>query len=43
MGGKLQNNKGDRSNSITIGVADEHIGFVVGRGGRKYDGHHPVQ
>lgn len=24
----------DRSNSVTIGVADEHIGLVVGRGGR---------
>lgn len=24
----------DRSSSITIGVADEHIGIVVGRGGR---------
>lgn len=24
----------DRTNSLTIGVADEHIGFVVGRGGR---------
>ncbi|KAJ0047000.1 hypothetical protein Pint_05942 [Pistacia integerrima] len=26
--------KEDRSNSVTIGVADEHIGLVVGRGGR---------
>ncbi|XP_041022169.1 protein BTR1 isoform X2 [Juglans microcarpa x Juglans regia] len=33
-GGKFQNNKEDRSNSMTIGVADGHIGFVVGRGGR---------
>ncbi|CBI31382.3 unnamed protein product, partial [Vitis vinifera] len=33
-GGKFQNNKEDRSNSVTIGVADEHIGLVVGRGGR---------
>ncbi|XP_030489386.1 protein BTR1 isoform X2 [Cannabis sativa] len=33
-GGKFQNNKEDRSNSVTIGVSDEHIGFVVGRGGR---------
>ncbi|KAK9284057.1 hypothetical protein L1049_012317 [Liquidambar formosana] len=33
-GGKFQNNKEDRSNSVTIGVADEHIGVVVGRGGR---------
>ncbi|XP_057789465.1 protein BTR1 [Salvia miltiorrhiza] len=29
-----QPNKEDRSSSITIGVADEHIGLVVGRGGR---------
>ncbi|OVA17937.1 K Homology domain [Macleaya cordata] len=33
-GGKYHNNKEDRSNSVTIGVADEHIGIVVGRGGR---------
>ncbi|XP_077221323.1 binding to TOMV RNA 1L (long form) isoform X3 [Tasmannia lanceolata] len=45
-GGKFQNSKGlmssgrpsesheDRGNSVTIGVADEHIGAVVGRGGR---------
>lgn len=34
-GGKFQNNKQeDRSTSVTIGVADEHIGLVVGRGGR---------
>ncbi|XP_028107220.1 protein BTR1-like [Camellia sinensis] len=33
-GGKFQNNKGDQSNSVTIGIADEHIGVVVGRGGR---------
>ncbi|KAK3422224.1 hypothetical protein EUGRSUZ_G02737 [Eucalyptus grandis] len=33
-GGKFQNNKEDRSNSMTIGIADEHIGLVVGRGGR---------
>ncbi|XP_057979638.1 protein BTR1 isoform X2 [Malania oleifera] len=33
-GGKFQSNKEDRSNSVTIGVADEHIGFVVGRSGR---------
>ncbi|XP_061996337.1 protein BTR1 isoform X2 [Rosa rugosa] len=33
--GKFQNNKEDRSNnSVTIGVADSHIGLVVGRGGR---------
>ncbi|XP_020222551.1 protein BTR1 [Cajanus cajan] len=32
--GKFQNNKEERSNSLTIGVADEHIGLVVGRGGR---------
>lgn len=24
----------ERSNSMTIGIADEHIGLVVGRGGR---------
>lgn len=24
----------DRSTSVTIGVADEHIGVVVGRGGK---------
>ncbi|KAL5709731.1 Protein btr1 [Ranunculus cassubicifolius] len=34
VGGKFQNNKEDRSNTKTIGVADEHIGVVVGRGGR---------
>ncbi|KAG2729725.1 hypothetical protein I3843_01G257900 [Carya illinoinensis] len=33
-GGKFPSNKEDRSNSVTIGVADGHIGFVVGRGGR---------
>ncbi|KAL9258448.1 BTR1-like protein [Drosera capensis] len=33
-GGRFQNYKDDRSNSITIGVADEYIGVVVGRGGR---------
>ncbi|XP_009361432.1 protein BTR1 isoform X2 [Pyrus x bretschneideri] len=33
-GGKFQNAKEDRSNSVTIGVADEHIGLVLGRGGR---------
>ncbi|GMN52841.1 hypothetical protein TIFTF001_021985 [Ficus carica] len=33
-GGNFQNNKEERSNSVTIGVADDHIGFVVGRGGR---------
>ncbi|KAJ9553651.1 hypothetical protein OSB04_017696 [Centaurea solstitialis] len=33
-GGKFQNNKEDMSNSVTLGVADEHIGIVVGRGGR---------
>ncbi|KAK2969067.1 hypothetical protein RJ640_021106 [Escallonia rubra] len=31
---RFQNNKEDRSTSMTIGVADEHIGIVVGRGGR---------
>ncbi|GAB2286908.1 Protein btr1 [Dionaea muscipula] len=34
VGGNPQNSKDDRSNSITIGVADEHVGLVVGRGGR---------
>lgn len=24
----------ERSNSVTIGIADEHMGLVVGRGGR---------
>ncbi|XP_060675637.1 protein BTR1 isoform X3 [Ziziphus jujuba] len=34
-GGKFQNTKQeDRNNSVTIGVADGHIGLVVGRGGR---------
>ncbi|KAM7262807.1 hypothetical protein ACFE04_000490 [Oxalis oulophora] len=33
-GMKYQNNKEDRSNSTTIGVSDEHIGLVLGRGGR---------
>ncbi|KAL7148519.1 hypothetical protein ABFS83_06G183700 [Erythranthe nasuta] len=39
-GPKYQNNRSpnkpqeDRSSSITIGIADEHIGIVVGRGGR---------
>ncbi|KAJ7974984.1 RNA-binding protein Nova-1 [Quillaja saponaria] len=33
-GGKFPNNKEDQSNSVTIGVADGHIGLVVGRGGR---------
>ncbi|KAL6545391.1 hypothetical protein OROGR_009265 [Orobanche gracilis] len=38
--GKYHNNRSpnqvheDRSSSITIGIADEHIGIVVGRGGR---------
>ncbi|XP_076902122.1 protein BTR1-like isoform X1 [Bidens hawaiensis] len=31
---RFHNNKEDASNSVTIGVADEHIGLVVGRGGR---------
>ncbi|XP_071686301.1 protein BTR1-like [Rutidosis leptorrhynchoides] len=39
IGGKFQNsrypnNKEDVSNLMTMGVADEHIGLVVGRGGR---------
>ncbi|XVF83003.1 hypothetical protein PTKIN_Ptkin16aG0097800 [Pterospermum kingtungense] len=33
-GGKFQNHKEDHSNSVTIGVSDEHIGLVLGRGGR---------
>ncbi|KAK4761234.1 hypothetical protein SAY87_006127 [Trapa incisa] len=33
-GTKIHNAKDDRSNSMTIGIADEHIGLVVGRGGR---------
>ncbi|XP_022765496.1 protein BTR1-like [Durio zibethinus] len=33
-GGTFQNHKEDRSNSVTIGVSDEHIGLVLGRGGR---------
>ncbi|XVE75461.1 hypothetical protein DITRI_Ditri12bG0095700 [Diplodiscus trichospermus] len=33
-GGKFQNHKEDRSNSVTIGVSDGHIGLVLGRGGR---------
>ncbi|KAL5717060.1 Protein btr1 [Ranunculus cassubicifolius] len=33
-GGKFRNNKEDRNDSLTFGVADEHIGLVVGRGGR---------
>ncbi|CAI9273122.1 unnamed protein product [Lactuca saligna] len=33
-GKKFQNNKEDMSNSVTLGVADEHIGIVVGRSGR---------
>ncbi|KAE9621132.1 hypothetical protein Lal_00019322 [Lupinus albus] len=33
-GGKFENSKEERSNSLTIGVLDGHVGFVVGRGGR---------
>jgi RNA-binding protein Nova len=34
-GAKFQNNKEDRGGiSVTIGVGDEHIGLVLGRGGR---------
>ncbi|XP_010552944.1 PREDICTED: protein BTR1 isoform X3 [Tarenaya hassleriana] len=33
-GGKFQNHKEDANNSVTIGVSDEHIGLVLGRGGR---------
>lgn len=31
---RFQNNKDDVGNSVTLGVADEHIGLVVGRNGR---------
>lgn len=37
-GRKFQNNQVDESSSITIGVADEHIGVVVGRGGKNLTG-----
>ncbi|XP_059666014.1 protein BTR1-like [Cornus florida] len=33
-GRKFQNSKEDKSNSVTMGVPDERIGVVVGRGGR---------
>ncbi|KAK7277263.1 hypothetical protein RIF29_18414 [Crotalaria pallida] len=33
-GGKFENSKEEQGNSLTIGVLDGHIGFVVGRGGR---------
>ncbi|XP_039071932.1 protein BTR1-like isoform X2 [Hibiscus syriacus] len=33
-GVKFRDRKEDHSNSITIGVSDEHIGLVLGRGGR---------
>ncbi|KAK8488711.1 hypothetical protein V6N13_061996 [Hibiscus sabdariffa] len=33
-GGKFPSQKEDRCNSITIGVSDDHIGLVLGRGGR---------
>ncbi|KAE8721547.1 Protein BTR1 [Hibiscus syriacus] len=33
-GVKFPNHKEDHSNSITIGVSDEHIGLVLGRSGR---------
>ncbi|PKI34865.1 protein BTR1 isoform X2 [Punica granatum] len=33
-GAKYPNVKEDRSNSMTIGIADDRIGLVVGRGGR---------
>ncbi|KAK8517091.1 hypothetical protein V6N13_092378 [Hibiscus sabdariffa] len=33
-GAKFPNHKEDHSNSIMIGVPDEHIGLVLGRGGR---------
>ncbi|TMW97238.1 protein BTR1 isoform X2 [Solanum lycopersicum] len=31
---KMEPNSEDRNNSVTIGVADEHIGLVLGRNGR---------
>lgn len=34
VGARYPSNKEDRGNSLTIGVADEYIGVVVGRGGR---------
>ncbi|KAL3523523.1 hypothetical protein ACH5RR_016357 [Cinchona calisaya] len=39
VGGKFQNTRAhnkpeEKSDSVTIGIADEHIGLVVGRGGR---------
>ncbi|CAG7912025.1 hypothetical protein BRARA_J02738 [Brassica rapa] len=33
-GGKYQNHKEEASTTVTIGVSDEHIGLVLGRGGR---------
>ncbi|KAK4765130.1 hypothetical protein SAY86_026220 [Trapa natans] len=33
-GAKFNNIKDDQSNSMTLGIADDHIGLVVGRGGR---------
>ncbi|XP_039022197.1 protein BTR1-like [Hibiscus syriacus] len=33
-GVKFPNHKEDHSNSVTIGVSDEHIGLVLGRAGR---------
>ncbi|KAL4335145.1 hypothetical protein GQ457_07G018850 [Hibiscus cannabinus] len=33
-GVKFPNHKEDHGNSVTIGVSDEHIGLVLGRGGR---------
>lgn len=35
VGRKFQNDKVDQNSSVTIGVSDDHIGPVVGRGGRK--------
>ncbi|CAM8949081.1 hypothetical protein QQ045_015877 [Rhodiola kirilowii] len=33
--GQFQNNKDDQSNaSVTLGISDDHIGLVLGRGGR---------
>ncbi|KAL0888645.1 hypothetical protein Bca101_012628 [Brassica carinata] len=33
-GGRYQNHKEEASTTVTIGVSDEHIGLVLGRGGR---------
>ncbi|CAN8257174.1 unnamed protein product [Cochlearia groenlandica] len=33
-GGRYHNHKEEASSTVTIGVADEHVGLVLGRGGR---------